>query len=205
MKSKARWAVPSERISACRNLRCGLSQSIILTAIATVRAEPSSDSEDGSGVPIITQLEVLAALPKRMSLLQFFRPSLQRSDGRRWRLRNCRNRTVCDAQRPLRSSHLTRAQVRCARCTSAQGRTRSSKALGGPLARSRCRARPRLQHLRSSAAAARPVRHGLAAADTRLVHDHVYQPAMRVVEVGAGTWVAELGSQIQIPSASFPA
>ena len=83
MKSKARWAVPSERIRACRNLRCGLSQSIIRTPIATARAEPSSDSEDGSGLPIITQLEILAALPKRRWLLQFFWPSLQRSDGRR--------------------------------------------------------------------------------------------------------------------------
>lgn len=49
----------------------------------------------------------------------------------------------------------------------------------------------------------------LAAVGTRLVHDHAYtsqyQPAMRIAEVGAGTCVAELGSQVQIPSAAFPA
>ena len=78
MKSKARWVVPSERISACRNLRCGLSQSIILRAIATARAKPPSDSEDGSARAIVTRIAILAMLGKLMSLLQFSGPSLQR-------------------------------------------------------------------------------------------------------------------------------
>jgi hypothetical protein len=115
-----------------------LSQSIILTAIATARAEPSSDSEDGSRVPIITQLEILAALPKRMSLLQFFRPSLQRSDGRRWRSRKLpqSDGLRCAASTEVQSSDARASEVRALHVC-ARGRTRSSKALGGALARSR--------------------------------------------------------------------
>lgn len=87
---------------------------------------------------------------------------------------NCRNRTVWDAQRPLRSSHLTRAQVWCARCTSAQGPNEIEQGTRWCLCS--------ISLSRSTKAAASPVVYGsratcaarLAAAGTRLVHDHAY-------------------------------
>lgn len=206
MKSKARWAVPSERISACRNLRCGLSPSIILTAIATARAEPSADSEDGSGVPIITQLEILAALPKRMSLLQFFRPSLQRSDGRRWRSRKLPQSDAlrCAASTEVQSSDARASEVRALHVCARAERDRAGHSVVPLLdlvvaLDQGCSISGRLRQPRDMCGTPGC---GWYKVGTR---PRVYQPAMRIVEVGAGTCVAELGSQVQIPSAAFPA